>query len=407
MGHAPWPENPTFKKSRAMINVLIVIPTFNNTKTLRHVAEKALGTGLKVLVVNDGSTDVGPDTLEGMPVSRLDFAVNRGKGAAILSAAEWADANGFTHIITIDADGQHNPDDTPRFLEMIKKNPWSIIVGTREFPPLDVPLSSRFGRKWSNLWFRITSGDSLPDSQSGFRAYPVPALREIHCRGRRYDFEVEILVRGAWAGLEITHTNISVHYSDETKRASHFDPLWDNARISNIYTRLVVRNLIPWPHRIIFNQNGRETLSLLHPVKSFKLLLMESSSPREMALSSMLGIFMGTLPLIACHSVAIFFVATRLRLNRLVALGVSNICAPPLVPAMAIEAGYFLRHGRFLYEFNMRTLGYEAPQRLFEYFIGSLIIGPILALFIGSLVYVMILVYRNLSMAVGGKGHLG
>ncbi len=407
MGHAPGPESPPFKKSGIMINILIVIPTFNNRKTLRHVAEKALGTGLKVLVVNDGSTDGGPESLEGMPVSRVDLPVNMGKGSAILAAAEWAEKNGFTHIITMDADGQHDPDDSSRFIEMIMANPWSIIVGNRQFPVLSVPFSSRFGRMWSNLWFRITSGYSIPDSQSGFRAYPVGALRQVSCKGRRYDFEVEILVRGAWAGLEITHTNISVHYSDETKKASHFDPLRDNARISNIYTRLVIRNLIPWPHKIIFNHNAKETLSLLHPVKSFKLLLMESSSPREIALSSMLGIFMGTLPLIACHSVAIFFVATRLRLNRLVALAVSNICAPPIVPAMAIEAGYFLRHGRFLYEFNMRTLGYEAPQRLLEYLIGSLIIGPILALFIGSLFYFLILVYRDLSLARGGKGYLG
>lgn len=234
-----------------MINPLIVIPTFNNRKTLRQVAEKAIDTGLNVLVVSDGSTDGGPETLEGLPLLCLDLPVNMGKGSAILAAAEWAEGKGYTHIITIDADGQHNPEDTPRFMDMIRKNPWSIIVGNREFPDTEVPFSSRFGRKWSNLWFWITSGYSIPDSQSGFRAYPVAALRKVLCKGRRYDFEVEILVRGAWAGLEITYTNISVHYSEETKKASHFDPFMDNARISRAYTRLVIRNFIPWPHKII------------------------------------------------------------------------------------------------------------------------------------------------------------
>lgn len=390
-----------------MINVLIVIPTFNNTKTLRHVAEKALGTGLRVLVVNDGSTDGGPETLEGMPVSRVDLPVNRGKGSAILAAAEWAESNGFTHIITIDADGQHNPDDSSRFMKMIMDNPWLIIVGNRQFPISSVPFSSRFGRKWSNLWFWITSGYSIPDSQSGFRAYPVAALRQVSCKGRRYDFEVEILVRSTWAGLEITYTDISVHYSEETRKASHFDPFIDNARISRAYTRLVIRNFIPWPHKIIFNQDGRDKLSILNPVRSFKLLIKESSSPREMAFSSMLGVFMGTLPLIACHSVAIFFVATRLRLNRLVALAISNICAPPIVPALAVEAGYFLRHGAYLYEFNWQTLGYEAPQRLLEYLMGSLIIGPALALFVGPVVYMIVLLHRNLISASGEEGHAG
>lgn len=239
-----------------MINVLIVIPTYNNLKTLRTVTEKALSTGLKVLVVNDGSTDGSTETLEGLPVERMDFTVNRGKGAAILSAAEWADTNKFTHIITIDADGQHNPGDIPRFLDMIKKNPWTIIVGNRQFKDT-VPFSSRFGRKFSNMWVWITTGCRVPDSQSGFRAYPVAALRQVTCRGRRYDFEVEILVRGAWAGLPITHTDIPVHYSDETIKASHFDPLRDNARISWTYTQLVLRNFIPWPHKVIFNSTSK------------------------------------------------------------------------------------------------------------------------------------------------------
>lgn len=389
-----------------MINVLIVIPTFNNLKTLRTVTEKALSTGIKVLVINDGSTDGGPETLAGMSAPRLDFTVNRGKGSAILSAAEWAETNGFTHIITVDADGQHNPLDASRFLDLIRENPWAIIVGTRQFTDM-VPFSSRFGRKFSNMWVWITTGWRVPDSQSGFRAYPVAALRQVRCRGRRYNFEVEILVRGIWAGLSIAHTDIPVHYSDETIKASHFDPLRDNAWISWTYTRLVLRNFLPWPHKVLFNTDGKEKLSILHPIRSFELLLRESLSPKDMALSSMLGVFLGALPLIACHSIAIFFVATRLRLNRLVALSVSNICMPPFVPGLAVTVGYYMRHGRYLTEFNMQTLGYEAPQRLLEYLIGSLIIGPVLALLVGAIAFITGMLYQNLSVSKGTDGHEG
>ena len=390
-----------------MINVLIVIPTFNNLKTLRNVTEKALSTGLKVLVVNDGSTDGGPETLEGLSMSRLDFTVNRGKGSAILSAAEWAEINGFTHIITVDADGQHNPADAIRLLDLIRENPWTIIVGTRQFRDM-VPFSSRFGRKFSNMWVWITTGWRVPDSQSGFRAYPVAALRQVRCRGRRYNFEVEILVRGIWAGLSIAQTDIPVHYSAETIKASHFDPLRDNAWISWTYTRLVLRNFLPWPHKVLFNTDGKEKLSILHPIRSFELLLRESLSPKDMALSSMLGVFLGALPLIACHSIAIFFVATRLRLNRLVALSVSNICMPPFVPGLAVTVGYYMRHGRYLTEFNMQTLGYEAPQRLLEYLIGSLIIGPVLALLVGGIAFLTGMFYQNLRISKGTEdGHEG
>ncbi|MCC6544386.1 MAG: DUF2062 domain-containing protein [Nitrospirae bacterium] len=389
-----------------MINILIVIPTFNNLKTLRTVTEKAVSTGLKVLVVNDGSTDGGPETLAGLSVTLLDFTDNRGKGSAILSAAEWAETNGYTHIITIDADGQHDPGDAALFPDLIRENPWTIIVGTRQFGEM-VPFSSRFGRKFSNMWVWITTGWRVPDSQSGFRAYPVAALRQVKCQGRKYNFEVEILVRGIWAGLSIVHKDISVHYSDETIKASHFDPLRDNARISWTYTRLVLRNFLPWPHKVIFNTDSEEKLSILHPIRSFKLLLRESLSPKDMALSSMLGVFLGALPLIACHSIMIFFVATRLRLNRLVALSVSNICMPPFVPGLAVAVGYYMRHGSYLTEFNMQTLGYEAPQRLLEYLIGSLIIGPVLAVLVGAIAFLTGIFYQNLRVSKGTDGQRG
>lgn len=234
-----------------MTGIAIVIPTFNNRLTLRAVAEKAAASGLPVLVVNDGSTDGGPEALAGLAVARVDFPVNKGKGAAILAGAEWAEANGFTHIITVDADGQHDPADIPGFVEMIKKDPLSIVVGDRQFREA-APFSSRFGRKWSNMWLWITCGRSVRDSQSGFRGYPVAALRKVVCCGRKYDFEVEILVRSVWAGIDITSIPISVHYSDETKKASHFDPFMDNLRISKAYTRLVIRTLVPWPHKTLF-----------------------------------------------------------------------------------------------------------------------------------------------------------
>jgi glycosyltransferase involved in cell wall biosynthesis len=239
-----------------MVKIAIVIPTFNNRPTLRAVAEKAAETGLPVVVVNDGSVDGGPETLNALAaVARVDLPVNKGKGAAILAGAQWAGKNGFTHIITVDADGQHDPADIPGFVEAIEKNPASIVIGNRRFGTA-APLSSRFGRKWSNMWVWITCGRKVGDSQSGFRGYPVSTLLEVACSGRRYDFEVEILVRSAWAKVGIVSIPISVYYSDETKKASHFDPFMDNLRITKAYTRLVIRALIPWPHKTRLGGDG-------------------------------------------------------------------------------------------------------------------------------------------------------
>jgi glycosyltransferase involved in cell wall biosynthesis len=381
------------------LKILIVIPTFNNKSTLRRVVEEALALGLPVLVVNDGSTDGAMDSIANLPVQRIDFRQNNGKGAAIRAAAQWADEQGCTHIITMDADGQHDPGDLSRFVATIQQYPMSLIIGVRDFGMTNTPGSSVFGRKFSNFWIRISCGMQVQDSQSGFRAYPLELFRHVYPRARRYNFEMEILVRAIWAGMAVEQIGINVHYTTETMRASHFRPFVDNARISLTFSRLVTRNLIPWPHKVYFGASAAEEIwqYLFHPIRTIKMLLTEQTSPRQIALASTLGIFMGTLPLIAMHMVAIVFVATRLRLNRLIALNVSHLCAPPLVPALAVEFGYLIRHGRLLTDFNMQTLGHEALQRLWDYLIGSIALAPLLGAAAGLLAYSLALLFRNMQ----------
>ena len=380
------------------IKAVIVIPTFNNCYAISSVIEKALLTGLPVLVINDGSTDGTRDILSKFLVSRIDHEENYGKGIAILSASEWAEQKGYSHIITLDADGQHNPADITGFLDTLRKNPWTVVLGNRLFKKDETSGSSIFGRSFSNFWVKISTGKTVTDSQSGFRAYPVQALRKIKCKGKRYEFEVEILVRSIWAGLSVRSVDISIDYSEETVNSSHFRAFWDNARISAIYSLLVIRNFIPWPHKKTFADVNpdSESLSFRNLKRSFKILLTESSSAKDLAYASSLGIFLGTFPLIACHSIVILFFATRLKLNRFVAFNIQIICAPPFVPALAIETGHFLLHGRFLTELSKKTIVQEAPQRLFEYFIGSLLVGPVLALFIGGIVFLIALSYHRL-----------
>jgi len=379
--------------------ILLVIPTFNNRSSLREIVSRSLAVHPDVLVVNDGSTDDAMQTLNGLECQRLELPENRGKGAAIMAGARRAIESGYTHIITMDADGQHDPADVIRFVKQINKNPMTLIIGVRNFDDTDVPGSSVFGRKFSNFWIRISCGTQVRDSQSGFRAYPLELFKHIRPLAKRYNFEMEILVRAVWAGMDVDQIDITVHYNSETTRASHFRPFVDNARISLTFTWLVTRNLIPWPHKSHFKPSAfREILPyIFHFFKTMKMLLTEQTSPREIGLATSLGIFMGTLPLIAMHMVSIVFVATRLRLNRLIALNVSHLCAPPFVPALAIETGYFIRHGRFLTEFSMQTLGHEALQRLWDYLIGSVLLAPILGLIAGLIAYALAGFFRRMQ----------
>ncbi|MEO5357884.1 MAG: DUF2062 domain-containing protein [Nitrospirae bacterium YQR-1] len=379
------------------LRILIVIPTYNNAGTLLDITLRALESGYDVLVFNDGSTDGAMFVLPAHDRLFIEgWESNQGKGAALLAAANKARNNGYTHIITMDADGQHDPAEARKFVAAIEDNPLSIVLGNRVFPETGVPGSSRFGRRFSNFWVWVCTGLRLKDTQSGYRAYPVALFERLSVSARHYNFEIEILVKGIWAGLDTQQTDVSVKYSEETIKASHFRAVADNALISITYTALVIRNFLPIPHKKYFETEERKKrkLSIKTPVKSLKRLLTEATSSQEIIISAMTGIFIGTLPLFFMHTVTIGFVATRLRLNRLIAINMQHFCAPPFVPVLALEAGYFILHGKLLWKMSdlgnihtTRELWAVAGELFFEYVAGAIILAPLLALLCGLIIY--------------------
>jgi len=186
-----------FKES----NVCVLVPTYNNAQTLAAVLESLLAYTDQVLVVNDGSTDGTQGILDRFPqVERVSYPVNRGKGYALRTGFKRAVALGYDYAITIDSDGQHFAEDLPKFLEKLQDHPNAIIMGARNMDQASVPGKSSFGHKFSNFWFKVETGKRLSDTQSGYRLYPVSRLQKMRFITRKYEFEIEVLVRAAWAG---------------------------------------------------------------------------------------------------------------------------------------------------------------------------------------------------------------
>lgn len=233
----------------ALPGILIVIPVYNHAATLRRVVSQALQVHGEVMVVDDGSIDDAITPLRGLNIHLARHPRNLGKGAAILTGAREARRLGMTHIATIDADGQHNPKDFRRFLPLIQKSPNAIIVGKRDFEHADVPRANRFGRGFSNFWLRLQTGKALGDAQSGFRVYPLSVLENLKLYEKRYTFEIEVLVKAAWAGVELLETDIYVYYPRGEERISHFHLFLDNFRLSWLNAKLTMRSILPWPHR--------------------------------------------------------------------------------------------------------------------------------------------------------------
>lgn len=388
------------------LKVLAVIPVYNHPETLRAMAGRALAVLPDLLVVDDGSDlPVGP-SLAGLPLRLIRHEVNRGKGAAIRTAAVFASEHGFSHLVTLDADGQHDPADLVRFVEAAAGRPRAFIVGARDFARAgNVPFSSRFGRRFSEFWMFIQTGCRVKDMQSGYRAYPVAALGGLTTRGDRYSFEIEVLVKAAWSGFEIIEIPVPVFYPAARDRVSHFRALRDNWHITVLNTRLTIRALVPVPFRELAWENGPgpDRVSARRPLQAFRRLMADSATPRLLAVSTAISLMVNCLPLPGLQTFLLLWLIAALKLNRPWSLAVNHACPPGFMPALAIETGHYVLTGVWLTEFSWRTLGREAWSRLGEWLTGALAGGPPAALAAGLAVYLAArLIGRGLA---GGASH--
>ncbi|MDR1666945.1 MAG: glycosyltransferase family 2 protein [Bacteroidales bacterium] len=218
------------------MKICAVIPTFNNDRTLSEVINGVLKHIAAVIVVNDGSTDRTADILEeyGERIRVISCPANRGKGYALRQAFRYALCKGFTHAIAIDSDGQHFADDIPNFLATAIRRPDALIIGNRNLSQENMPRKNTFANRFSNFWFTVQTARRLADTQTGFRLYPLEKIGKMHLFTRRYETELEILVRSAWNGIPFVPIAVGVHYAPD--RVTHFRPFADFARISLLNT---------------------------------------------------------------------------------------------------------------------------------------------------------------------------
>ena len=239
------------------MKVCIVMPTYNNGGTLRDVVEKVLNYCDDIIVVNDGCTDTSAEILAsfGERITVVDYGKNRGKGYALKQGFKKAKAMGFDYALTIDSDGQHFPEDIPLFEEALEQHSGALIVGSRNLNQENMPSGNTFANKFSNFWFKIQTGVSLPDTQTGFRLYPLRRLPKIF--SSRYEAELSLLVFSAWRGTDLVPIKVNVVYPED--RVTHFRPFWDFFRISVLNTILcLVAIVYGWPSRLIHKLFGRK-----------------------------------------------------------------------------------------------------------------------------------------------------
>ncbi len=222
-------------------DVAVLIPAYDCAATIAAVVAAARTYAARVLVVDDGSQDDTAACAATAGAEVLRLSGNRGKGAALRAGlARLADA-GVRRVLSMDGDGQHLGDEIPRLLAASDAAPTALIIGARRVDGQPVRPIKLFGNRFANSWVEIACGCALPDTQSGFRIYPLPETLRLGARAERFAFETEVLIRAARVGMEIRSVSVAVYYPPPAQRLSHYRPWRDTLRIIAVVVGLILR----------------------------------------------------------------------------------------------------------------------------------------------------------------------
>ncbi|WP_426274480.1 DUF2062 domain-containing protein [Chryseobacterium sp. S-02] len=363
----PEVQNAISKKK-----ICVLIPTYNNEKTLKRVIDGVLDYTESIIVINDGSSDSTLQILEKYSITVINLSENKGKGNALKTGFRKAKESGYNYAITIDSDGQHYPDDIPVFVEaLLTEKEDVLLIGNRNMSQDGIPKKSSFGNRFSNFWFWFETGIKLEDTQSGYRLYPLHRIPKKYFTPK-FEFEIEIIVRTAWRHVPVKNVPIKVLY-DPAERVSHFRPFKDFTRISILNTILVTITLLYIIPRNFVNNFKKKSFR-----KFIKEDVLESDgSNRTKAFSIALGVFIGFSPFWGFQTLLVISLAVLFKLNKVLAFVASNVSLPPFIPFI-IAASLFLgspfvsgNSDIFSQELNFDLV----RNNLLQYVIGSMILA--------------------------------
>lgn len=357
------------------MKLCVIIPCYNHVTTVAAAVHGAR-MHCPVIVIDDGSTVPLPE-LPGCTLHRLDR--NLGKGAALRAGLQLASELGYTHAITMDADGQHFPEDLPRFLEAASAHPAALLVGVRDFIAAGCPTHRRRSNAVSTFWFWTETGVRLPDTQCGFRCYPLPLASQVKARSGRYAFELEFMVRASWMGTPLIPVPVKCTYAPDQIRQSHFRPVRDLAHITFMNIGLVAQSwTVPRSLRMAWSRG--ETIPFRRALSEF--FGENAHEPWRLSLAVGLGLFLGIAPLWGFQTVATAVAAHWLRLNKATAVLASNISIPPVLPLIlyaALALGHWMFTGQAL-DFAAREMTKaRALDYVWHWFVGSLVLASVVA----------------------------
>ena len=378
------------------LKICVIIPTYNNERTLKRVIDGVLEITDDLIVINDGATDSTSRILKKYTdITQIYLPKNKGKGNALRVGFKKAEELGYEFSITIDSDGQHYPEDIAVFVNQLEfeTNKNILLIGSRNMNQEAVPGGSSFGNKFSNFWYKVETSIQLKDTQSGFRLYPLKELNKIKFYTSKFEFEIENIVKAAWKGIIVKNVPVKVLY-DEQERVSHFRPFKDFARISLLNTWLVLVAFIYIKPRGLIRKLRKKGIRRFIKEE----ILGSNESPLKSAQAMALGVFIGLTPLWGLHTILVLSLAILFKLNKVISFAFTNVSFPPFIPFTvyaSIMIGTQVLGEPTDYSFADFEQNFEFVKSLKTYVVGSFILAFVASIIVGLVSYFLLSLYNK------------
>jgi|TARA_B110000285_G_scaffold205074_1_gene242550 glycosyltransferase involved in cell wall biosynthesis len=378
------------------LKICVIIPTYNNERTLKRVIDGVLDITDDLIVINDGATDSTSRILKKYTdITQIYLPKNKGKGNALRVGFKKAEELGYEFSITIDSDGQHYPEDIAVFVNQLEfeTNKNLLLIGSRNMNQEAVPGGSSFGNKFSNFWYKVETGIQLKDTQSGFRLYPLKELNKIKFYTTKFEFEIENIVKAAWKGIIVKNVPVKVLY-DEQERVSHFRPFKDFARISLLNTWLVLVAFIYIKPRDLIRKLRKKGIRRFIKEE----ILGSNESPLKSAQAMALGVFIGLTPLWGFHTILVLSLAVLFKLNKVISFAFTNVSFPLFIPFTvyaSIMIGTQVLGEPTDYSFADFEQNFEFVKSLKTFVVGSFILAFVASIIVGLVSYFLLSLYNK------------
>ena len=378
------------------LKICVIIPTYNNERTLKTVIDGLLEITKDLIVINNSATDATFRILKTYTeITQIFLTKNKGKGNALRIGFKKAEALGYDFAVTLKPDRQYYLKYIAVFVNQLEfeTNKNLLLIGSTNRDQKTVSGRVSFTDKLSIFLYKLQTGIQLKNTQSGFRLYPLNELNNIKFFTTKSEFEIETIVKAAWRGISVKNVTVNVSI-DHQERATHLKSIKGFLRISLLNTWFIlVAFLYIKPRNLIreFREKG---------IRRFikEEILGNNESPLKSSQAMALGVFIGLTPLWGFHTILVLSLAVLFKLNKAISFAFTNVSFPPFIP-FTVYAGIMI--GNYVlgeptdYSFADFEENFEFVKSLKTYVVGSFILASVMSVMVGIVAYLLLFLYAK------------